>query len=60
MRETDLTKLLDTRALAAKASKFLLATGELLQFRHLTKTLASESDEDNVNLEDEALVEDGC
>ena len=35
--ETDLTRLLGT---AAKVSKFLLATNELMQFRHLNKPLA--------------------
>ena len=51
-RETDLTKLLDTPALATKASKFLLATGELLQFRHLNEP--SEGDTNS----GEALGED--
>ena len=57
-RETDLTKLLDTPALGAKPSRFLLATAELLQFRHRNEIRASESDDD-VNLEGEALVKDG-
>lgn len=51
-RETDLTRLLGTPALAAKASKFLLATGELLQFRHLNETQIAEDT-------GEALGEDG-
>lgn len=42
-RETDLTRLLGTPALAAKASKFLLATGELLQFRHFNEPQADEN-----------------
>ena len=41
MRETDLTKL--SPALASEVSKVLLATGELLQFRHLNKADASDT-----------------
>lgn len=37
-RETDLTRLLGTSAFAAKAFKFLIATGELMQFRHLNES----------------------
>lgn len=55
-RETDLTKLLGTPALAAKVSKFLLATGELLQLRHLNEAEASEADD--IDSDREALVED--
>ena len=51
-RETDLTRLLGTPAHAAKVSKFLLATGELMQFRHLNKPLA-------IDKEEEALGGDG-
>lgn len=51
-REMDLTKMLDTPALALRASKFLLSTGELYQFRYLTK--AQENDEKN----DVTLTED--
>lgn len=43
-RVTDLTRLLSEPALAAKAAKFLLFTGELLQFRF---AIAPE-EEDNV------------
>ena len=41
----DLTKMLDTPALAHRASKFLLSTGELYQFIYLTE--AQENDEVN-------------
>lgn len=57
-RETDLTKLLDTPALAAKASKFLLATGELLQFRHLNEARDSRGDSD-AETEDGTLMGNG-
>ena len=36
-QEKTRTRLLGTPAFAAKASKFLLATGELMQFRHLNE-----------------------
>lgn len=48
----DLTKL--SPALASKVSKFFLAIGELLQFRHLNKAEAS----DAIDSYREALVED--
>ena len=51
-RETDLIRLLNTSALAAKVSKFLLATSELMQFRHLNETQAE-------NTTGEAQGEDG-
>ena len=54
-RETDLTKLLEDPVLAPKVSKFFLATGELLQFKHLN--LVAEDDDDVENRE-AALVED--
>ena len=54
-RETDLTRLLGTPVLVAKVSKFLLATGELMQFKHLNETQA---DIDSVD-SGEALGEDG-
>jgi hypothetical protein len=56
-RETDLLTLLDTPELAAKVSKYLLATGELLQFRHLNEAQAS--DDYDVDPPREALMEDG-
>ena len=51
-RKTNLTRLLGTPAHAAKVSKFLLAIGELMQFRHLNKPLA-------IDKEEEALGGDG-
>ncbi len=54
-RETDLMTLLDTPELAIKVSKYLLATGELLQFRHLNEAQASD---DDVEPPREALMED--
>ena len=54
-RETDLTRLLGTPSLTAKESKFLLATGELSQFRHLSETVVS--DADDVDFNREALVD---
>lgn len=39
-RETDLEKLLENPALATKVAKFLLATGELYQFRYLSEAIA--------------------
>ena len=51
-RETNLTRLLGTPTLAAKASKVLLATGELMQFRHLNVTQVTENT-------GEALEDDG-
>ena len=53
-RETDLFRLLGTPTLAARVSKFLLATGELYQYRYLTEAKAN----DKVN-PGEAEVEDG-
>ena len=53
-RETDLSRLLGTPALAAKVSKFLRATGKLYQYRYLTEAKAN----DEVN-PGEAEVEDG-
>lgn len=53
-RETDLYRLLGTPALAARVSKFVLATGELYLYRYLTEAKAN----DKVNL-GEAEVEDG-
>lgn len=45
-RETDLSKLiLGAPALAAKVSKFLIATGELYQYRYLTGSQAKANDE---------------
>lgn len=52
-RETDLSRLLGTPALAAKVSEYLLATGEMYQYRYLTEAEAN----DEVNL-GEAEVED--
>lgn len=43
--------------LAAKASKFLLDTSELLQFRHLNE--AQSSEDDDVDPESAALMKDG-
>lgn len=54
-RETDLTRLLGTPALAAKVSKFFLATGELSQFRHLNESVFS--DAEHVNSDREALMD---
>ena len=51
-RETDLTRRLGTPAHAAKVSKFLLATGELMQFRHLNEP-------QTIDEEEEALGGDG-
>ena len=48
--------LLGTPALGTKVSKFLLATGELLQFRYLNK--AETSDADDVDSDRKTLVED--
>ena len=45
--ETDLTKLLGDPVLALRVSKFLLATGELLQFRHLNSVADGVDDADN-------------
>ena len=45
-RDTDLTRLLGTPAQVAKVSKFLMATGELMQFRHLTEPQASDEEEE--------------
>lgn len=53
-RETDLSRLLEDPALAARVSKFLIATGELYQYRYLTEAKAN----DEVN-HGEAEVEDG-
>lgn len=52
-RETDLIRLLGTLASAANGSKFLLATSELMQFRHFTETQA------NINNDDSGEGEDG-
>ncbi len=53
-RETDLSRLLGTPALAARVSKFLLTTGEVYRFRYLTEAEAN----DEVDL-GEAEMEDG-
>ena len=51
LNETDLKKLLGTPALAIKVAKFLLATGELYQFKYLSETAAKNdvdtNDDDN-------------
>ena len=56
-RETDLSRLLDTPALAAKVSQFFLATGELYQFRYLTE--AEACDEMLLNMERQRWKTDG-
>lgn len=53
--ETDLIKLLGTPAMATKVSKLLLATGDLLQLRHLNE--AEASDADDVEFDREVWVE---
>lgn len=47
-REMYLTKLLGNTVLALIVSKVLLATGELLQFRHLNSVADGVDDTDNV------------
>lgn len=46
-RETDLTRLLKTPTLAAKVSKFLLTTNELMKFRHLNESQADVDNDDS-------------
>ena len=54
-RETDLTKLLGNPVVAPRVSKVLLATGELLQFKHLNSVADGVDVTDNVEA---ALGED--
>lgn len=53
-RETDLSRLLRNPALAARVSKFLIASSKLYQYRYLTEAKAN----NEVN-HGEAEVEDG-
>ena len=53
--ETDLTKLLGDPVLASRVSNFFLATGKLLQFRHLNSVAEGVDDTDN---REAALVKD--
>jgi hypothetical protein len=53
-RETNLLTFLDIFELIAKVSKYLLATSELLQFRHLNEVQAS--DDYDVDLSRETLM----
>jgi hypothetical protein len=52
-RETNLMILLDIFELIVKVFKYLLATNELLQFRHLNETQACD---DDVDLSKETLM----
>lgn len=57
-RETDLIKLLNIPALAAKIFKFLLDTGELLQSKHLNEVVVSDAEDVDLNPNRETPVED--
>jgi hypothetical protein len=52
-RETNLMTLLDIFELTIKIFKYLLATNELLQFRHLNE---AQADDDDVNLSRKTLM----
>ena len=55
-RTKDLIQLLNAPALINRVSKFLLATNELIQFKHLKK--ASETDAESIDYEKKAPMKD--